>query len=306
MGRRVGPRMRYYPLNSMQKFVLDAVQGIRAILRDAKVHLRPGEGFDELLKNAEIYARGPGQSGVDPRLERAAHAVLALSDNLRECADHGLGLKSHLLQMGTGTTDYGAPAPRGTEARRIYFKDFECEVFVAATLLRNGVEAAFVDPPNDPCGDIVVSPLRVEVKHPDSRAQLLKLAAKFQRKLSDRGLFGVFAAGLEDAFVLASQPAAADQDDYMQWRRERNTEMEAFGLDFIGEVARYDRILALVQTASVLVSVGGSESMQRHSNSFIFDDRRQADSLALAQAERIARVFNPKPRRYSQLVRIEG
>jgi hypothetical protein len=287
------------------KELLDRTAFIRKTFADAKVPLKAGEGLERSLTEAEALARGeklPGEPSAEVlnAVARDAHVIYALTDSLKTCADAGLDIVPHLKQITTGTTDYGTPAS-GTDAKRIYFKDFEFELFTAAALLRAGLAVQLADPPNDPRGDLIVGPLRIELKHPNSLKQLLKLAGKFQKALATIGGFGIFATGIEDAFVLGDQPPEPTQEDYVEWLERKRDTMERFGLEFIHGVAEYDRIVAVTQTTTVIERYAGSTRLRRLGNSLIFDDDRCKNKDAVAIAEKVAKVFNPRPRQFSKI-----
>ncbi len=285
--------------------LLERSDFIRKIFIAAKVPLKPGEGLERSLAEADALARGDKLLG-EPSSEMLAaiahdaHVIWALVDTMKTRMAAGLNIVPHLKQITTGTTDYGTPAS-GTEAKRIYFKDFEFELFVAAAMIRAKLQVALADPPTDPRGGLIVGPIRVEVKHPNSLKQLLKLAGKFQKTLTENSIFGVFAAGIEDAFLLGDQPLEPSHEDYVQWLERKRNAMEHFGRAFIHGIARFDRILAVIQTTSVVERYDGSTRLRRLGNSLIFDDGRCTDPVAFEQAEKIAQVFNPHPRRFSEV-----
>lgn len=278
---------------------------IRELFAKAKVPMNPAEGLARSLAEADALARGEKLPG-DPSPEvlaaigHDAHVIWALADNLKACVAGGLNITPHLKQITTGTTDYGTPAA-GNEAKKIYFKDFEFELFLASAMLRAQLKVQLADPPNDPRGDLIVDSVWVEIKHPNSLKQLMKLAAAFHGSLAKEGSYGVFAAGIEDAFELGAQPADPSHEDFAEWLERKRDAMEKFGREFIHGVAKYDRILAVVQTSTAVEWYDGSTRLRRLSNSLIFDDGRCGDPAVNATAQKIAEVFNPKPRRFSDV-----
>lgn len=287
--------------------LLDRTKYLRQLFADSKVPLKPGEGLERSLAEADALARGdklPGEPSAEvlAAIGHDAHVIWALAENLRACADAGLNIVPHLKQITTGTTDYGTPAS-GTQAKKIYFKDFEFELFLASAMLRAGLKVQLADPPNDPRGDLLVDSVWVEVKHPNSLKQLMKLAGGFQSSLAENGSFGVFAAGIEDAFELGTQPADPSHEDFAAWLERKRDAMEKFGREFIHGVAKYDRILAVVQTSTAVEWYDGSTRLRRLGNSLIFDDGRCKDASMGATIAKVAEVFNPKPRRFSEVPR---
>lgn len=289
------------------KDLLDRTNYIRDLFAKSKVPLKAGEGLERSLAEADAVSRGdklPGEPSAEmlAAIAHDAHVIWALAENLKTCVAAGLNVVPHLKQITTGTTDFGTPAS-GNEPKKIYFKDFEFELFLASALIRAGLKVELADPPNDPRGDLIVDQLRIEVKHPNSLKKLLKLAGDFQSELAKHGSYGVFAAGIEDAFVLGDQPVDPSYEDYVEWLERKRDAMEKFGLAFIQGVAKYDRILAVVQTSSAVERYEGGTTLRRLGNSLIFDDGRCGDPALCAQAQKIASVFNPNPRLYTKVMK---
>lgn len=281
---------------------------IRDFFAKAKIPMNPSEGLARALAEAEALARGeklPGDPSpkVLAAISHDAHVVWALADDLIDCEARGLNITPYLKQITTGTTDYGTPAA-GNEAKKIYFKDFEFELFLASAMLRAKLKVQLADPPNDPRGDLIVDSVWVEIKHPNSLKQIKKLAAAFHDSLKKEGLYGVFAVGIEDAFELGVQPADLSYEDFAEWLERKRDAMEKFGRKFIYGVAKYDRILAVVQTSTAVEWYDGSTRLRRLGNSLIFDDGRCGDPAAHATAQKIAQVFNPKPIRFSEVPKL--
>jgi hypothetical protein len=278
---------------------------IRDVFAKAKVAMNPAEELARSLAEADALARGEKLPG-DPSPEvlaaigHDAHVIWALVDNLKDCIAGGLNVTPHLKQLTTGTTDYGTPAA-GNEAKKIYFKDFEFELFLASAMLRAQLKVQLTDPPNDPRGDLIVDSVWVEIKHPNSLKQLMKLAAAFQVSLAKERSYGVFAAGIEDAFELGAQPADPTHEDFAEWLERKRDAMEKFGREFVHGVAKYDRILAVVQTSTAVEWYDGSTRLRRLGNSLVFDDGRCQDPTVSTTVQKIAEVFNPKPRRLSEV-----
>jgi len=127
------------------------VDFIEEVFRTNKISLRADSGLYATLEGARALAAGeklPDEPSDNCQRAVAydAHVIWALTDGLRACLDAGLNVRAHLTQLTTGTTDYGI---RG-EGHDIYFKDFECELFIAATFIRKSIMVAFSETPNDP------------------------------------------------------------------------------------------------------------------------------------------------------------
>lgn len=279
---------------------------VRGLFTKHRVPLVPGEGLDRALLEAESLAKGePAEGDLSPEECRGilndAHVIYSLAENLDACVQGGVDVKAHLKQIGTGTTDYGTAAGESSQ-KTIFFKDFEYELCICAAALRSGLRARFSDEPNDPRGDLHVESLRVEVKHPNSVKGLQKLVRKFNSGLHDEGAHGVFVTGLEDAFALATPGAFATPADFKTHMATKGAEMESFGREFIRYAASLPRVLALVQTTTMLEIVAGASRLSRSANALIFDGvRPQAPASAMDDALRVASVFNPAPVRYSAL-----
>ena len=280
----------------------EKVDFIKDTFAENKVQIRPDEGLGLALEEARALAAGeklPGNPSGDRlrAIAHDAHVVWALAEGLKMCLDAGLDVKAHLAQLTTGTTDYGTSG----DGHAIYFKDFECELFIAATLLRAGTEARFSDTPNDPRGDLIASPVRVEVKHPNSPKQLPKLLRKFNGKLKADDLYGVFVVGIEDMFSLGDQDGFDDPMDFAAWMEGKRDDMEEFGREFLREAAHWPRVLAVAQTQTMVEAVGAASRLRRLGNSCVFDDRSDVPEDAWTRAKEVAATFNPNPRVWTAL-----
>lgn len=279
------------------------VTGIRDVLKRYKVTLVPGEGLEAALAEAEAVAdavkagkKGTEQAFIDSA--RAVSVVWNLSETLAPCLAHGLDLGQHLRQMTTGSVDYGVPAPAGQQ-KRIFYKDFEYELFTAAHCLNKGMKVALNPVSNDPSGDLFIEPLRVEIKHPNSTKQLVKLAKKFNKKLVEAGRFGVFVVGLEDAFKLDPGRMFKDDAEWRAWLGPKEEEVETFGVSFLPVAANLSRILVTVQTWTVWYQVGGGVSLKRFGNAMMFDERADAADEHYRAADAVLGAYRPTLQRWS-------
>ena len=274
---------------------------IRGLYRTYNIKLKPGEGLSNALDEAESFVRGdkanepPTESEFNQSIENV-HTILALGEVLEICVKGNLNVSNHLGQISTGSTDYGTPD--SGSGRSIYYKDFECELFVAATLLRAGVSVEFLDNRSDPRGDLKIADFYIEIKHPNSLGQLEKLLRKFNSQMARINKFGAFVVGIEDAFVLGDTSEFQTSEEYDEWIRNKRNEMELFGRPFIERASRLSQIGALVQTQSKVEIVNGSTSLKRTGNSCVFDHRKDF-GLYRDNANKVAQVFNRNPRRYS-------
>lgn len=270
---------------------------IRDICEQFKVPLKPDQGLTLALNEAE--ALSVGKKSKDPltplRLNeavRCAHVVYAIAESLETCAKVGLDVSDHLRQMTTGTANYGTPG--SYEARTIFLKDFEFELFVASALIRGGIIPEFFPQSNDPRGDMFVGQIFIECKHPNSVGQLETLLRKFNAALRRASRFGVFAIAVEDAFNLGDRDEFATQVEFDFWLEAKRVKMETEGLALAKRAAKLHRIASIVYTSSFVEIVAGGSSMRRLSNSIIFDHRETFEKYA-ATAGQIAKVFNPVP-----------
>ena len=201
---------------------------LEQLFSDRGIEIRADGGLAAALAEAKALVAGT-KLPEEPSATRLAaiahdaHVIWALTQSLETCVKAGLDVSNHLAQMTAGTTDYGTGSDKTNE---IYFKDFECELFVAATLLRSGQNAGFLPDPDDPGGDLIVEPIRVEVKHPNSLGQLKKLLRKFNGKLYDEKLYGVFVVGIEDAFDMGDQPTFDTPIEFGAWLDAKRTAMD--------------------------------------------------------------------------------
>ena len=225
-----------------------------------------------------------------------AHVIYALGESLSICVDAGLDLRNHLANLTTGTTDYGMPS---TDAKRIFFKDFEFETFIASVLIKNRLIPALTAP-GDPTGELIFGDIFIECKHPNSVGQLAKLLHKFNNNLAAIDRFGIFAVALEDVMEMGDVAQFVSQHDYDVWLGAKRSGMEAVGRQLIQCAARLPRIAALIQTETKDPIIGEGTTLRRLGNSLLFDHR-----TTLANYEKTARAiascFNPNPVLYSEI-----
>ncbi len=283
----------------------ERVEYLRDLYRAKKIALKPGEGMTIALDEAEQSARGVASqdAGTDENLVlavNACHVVWGLYDSIKACVDAGLDVTNHLGQLTTGTIDFGVPADAATSHKTIFFKDFEAELLIAAQLTRAGLPVQFLEEANDPRGEMRVGDILIEVKHPNSTKRLESLMRKFNSGLHGSNAYGVFVTAVEDAFCVADQSTFTCREDFVAWQRQKRAEIESFGRSAVLRAASLPRIGALVQTSSALEVVGDETRLARYSNSLVFDQRSYPIDVKAA-IERIAAVFNPHFRRFSQV-----
>ena len=105
------------------------------------------------------------------------------------------------------------------------------------------------------------------MKHPDKPNQLEKNIRDFNSKLKKEGRYGVFVAGLEDAFNLEPHQIFADDAEWTTWIGEKADEVEAYGKTFLRYAATLQRVLATVQTWTIWTGQGSLEfspPVERH------------------------------------------
>lgn len=285
--------------------LLEYVIYLRGLFANERIPLKPNQGLTEALDEAEAAAKGVASSDAptDDNVVlsvNACHVVWGLYDSVRACVEAGLNVTSHLKQLTTGTIDFGVPADAPTSHKKIYFKDFEAELFVAGQLAKAGLPVQFLDTSNDPRGEMQVNDILLEVKHPNSINRLESLMRKFNGLLHKNNEYGVFVTAVEDAFELAGQSRFSSGEEFSAWQQQKRTDIESFGRTAVLRAAALPRIAALVQTSSALEVVGDESRFARYSNALVYDQRAYPDGV-MQQVEDIASVFNPQFRRYSQI-----
>lgn len=276
------------------------VDFIRGLYLRYRIALKPGEGFAVALDEAEALAKGVKTSHFSmfalKETVRSAHVIYALGESLSVCVDAGLDLRNHLANLTTGTIDYGKPS---TVLKRIFFKDFEFETFIASVLVKKGRTPAFT-PPGDPTGELIIGDIFIECKHPNSVGQLSDLLGKFNKALAAIDRFGIFAVALEDVMEMGDVAQFDSQHDYEVWLEAKRAGMEAIGQALIQRAARLPRIAALIQTETKDPIIGTGTSLRRLGNSLLFDHRPTFINYETT-ARTIAACFNPHPVLYSEI-----
>jgi hypothetical protein len=107
---------------------------------------------------------------------QAFHVIYSIADSIEFCLLSGLDISEHLARMATGKTDFGTPSKKNG---KIYFKDFEYELFVASCLIRRGLKPEFLEDRSDPIGEMSVDGILIECKHPNSNGQIESNISKF-------------------------------------------------------------------------------------------------------------------------------
>ncbi len=272
------------------------------LLRDTyhrlKISLQPGHGMAKALDEAKALAGGIKAEFSDTSLldtVKACHTIYAIAGNVEVCLDAGLDISRQLSSMATGTTDYGTPG--STTDKSIYLKDFEYELFIAASLIRGGLMPQFLDNPSDPMGEMQVKGIVIECKHPDSTGSLRDKVKKFAKKLRESGCFGLFAVAVEDAHHLGDRTVFDSKSDYNAWLEAKQIELEKSGLELADFAAHRDVVLGLVHTQTKLAIIAEETGMMRHSTSTLFD-RPDIPEVIMEGARKVARVFNPVPHHF--------
>ena len=263
-----------------------------------RIALKPGQGLALALEESNALAanlkstKSASEAAVQEAVQ-ALHVIYSIADSIELCLNSGLDITRQLSQMATGTTDFGTPAHKNS---RIYFKDFEYELFIASCLIRRGLKPEFLEDRSDPIGEMSVEGILIECKHPNSTGQIEDKISKFARNLRAAGKFGIFAIAVEDAHHLGDHGTFATVLDHHVWLEAKRDEMESVGLGIVTFTSKFENILGLIHTQSIVQIVGGNTGMSRLGNSLLFE--RPAQDLTTARM--IAEVFNPHPVIYSQ------
>jgi hypothetical protein len=302
----VASTMKMSPVTLLEEFCKELgrrEEAIRAAYKQARIQLDENSPLAKALAEAKELADGvkSKESANDQSIHRtveAAHVVYALAESIETCRSGGLDITRHLAQMATGTINFGTPGT--SEKKDIYLKDFEYELFIASTLLNNGLRPNFLDDPSDPIGEMEVNGLIVECKHPNAESKLMRNITKFGKKLLEADRYGIFAAGIEDAYRLGDVEVFADMQAYSDWLEPKRDAMETSGRRRAAQVSGHERILALIHTQTKLLIIDGQTSLSRLGNAMLFDNNENFPSHE-ADVTSVARAFIPSPLRYSML-----
>jgi len=292
----------FTPLEEFWRELGRRTESIRSAYEQAHVRLNEGGPLARALAEAKELADGvkskePTNDQAVLRTVEAAQVVYAIAESIATCQSGGLDISRHLDQMSTGTIDFGTPGT--VEEKNIYFKDFEYELFVASVLIKSGLRLNFLEDPNDPIGEMEVSGLIVECKHPNVTHKLMRNITKFGRKLLEADRFGIFVAGIEDAYQLGDVAVFADKQEFDDWLERKRDAMELGGLRRAEQVLGQERILGLVHTQTKLLIIDGQAAVSRLGNAMLFDDKEGFASHEV-EATSVARAFNPTPRLHSK------
>ena len=275
---------------------------IRAAYKQARVQLKEDGPLAKALAKAKELADGvkskePTNDQAVLRTVEAAQVVYTIAESIETCQSGGLDITRHLAQMSTGTIDFGTPGT--SEEKNIYLKDFEYELFIASALLKKGLHPNLLKDPNDPIGEMEVNGLIVECKHPNAERKLMRNITKFGKKLLEADRYGIFAAGIEDAYNLGDVAVFTNMQEFNDWLELKRDEMEAGGQRRAAQVSGQDRILRLIHTQTMLLIIGGQTNLSRLGNAMLFDDK-ESFALREVEATSIARAFSPSPVLHSE------
>jgi hypothetical protein len=278
----------------------ESVAYIRYQFAVNKIRLVKDQGITRALDEAASLGRGQPEGSFDvakPLLKSVeeVHVVLAFARDLRICVQHGLPVGPHLRRMTSGSTDFGVPAT--PNERSFFFKDFETELFVAATLVQAALPVRFLENDSDPRGEMEVEGLLIEVKHPDSPSSTLRHLTKFSNKLRRFKELGFFIRSIEDAFGLAWGRGLIASAVNGECEEQKLDEMERNGLDAARHASRLGNILGLASHPEV---VGNASRFTRKGSSVVFDEvaeRRGRVDLV----KRIASALGNTPAKWSDI-----
>jgi len=145
-----------------------------------------------------------------------------------------------------------------------------------------------------------VNGLIVECKHPNTLGQLKRNITKFGNKLLEADRYGLFAAGIEDAYGLGDVSVFKNKQVYKDWLELKLNAMEADGHKRALQVSHQERILGLIHTQTKWWIIEGQTGLKRDGNAMLFDDKKGFASHE-EEVTSVARAFNPSPPRYSTL-----
>jgi hypothetical protein len=254
--------------------LIECVTYIREQFAANKIRLVKDEGITKALDEAESLGRGRPEGAFDaakPLLKSVeeVHVVIAFARDLRLCVQHSLPVGPHLRRMTSGSTDFGVPA--APNERVFFFKDFETELFVAATLVQAALPVRFLENDSDPRGEMEVEGLLIEVKHPDSPSSTPRHLTKFSNKLRRSKESGFFIRSIEDAFGLAWGRDLTAKTANGEWEEQKADEMERNGLDAAQHASRLGNILGFATLASHPEVVGNASRFTRKGSAIVFD-----------------------------------
>jgi hypothetical protein len=277
------------------------VEAIRAAYKQSRIQLNENSPLAKALAEAKELADGvksnkPNSDQEVLQTVEAAHVIYTMAESIETCQSAGLEITRQLAQMATGSINFGTPGT--TKKKDIYLKDFEYELFIASTLVKEGLRPNFLVDPSDPAGEIEVNGLIVECKHPNALGQLNRNITKFGNKLLEADRYGIFAVGIEDAYGLGDVTVFKDRQEYSGWLELKRDKMEADGLERALQISRQERILGLIHTQTKWWIIEGQTGLNRCGNAMLFDDKKSFASHE-EEVTSVASVFNPSPTRYS-------
>lgn len=271
---------------------------IEGIYLQHRIPIKQEEGLSEIICEARHIIDGTKKDQSNEGVQKATeayHYVYMLHDSLSTCVNNGWDISEYLKNITTGKIDYGTP--KVDSNNEIYFKDFETEMLIGSTLLKNNIKAELLEDFSSPIGDIKSGDMFIEIKHPDSTGQLGKLLKKFNDEMIKNQSFGVFAVGVEDMFNYGDTFFFDTVESFESWQKEKYNLIQNFIEQSLPKTKNCSNILGIILTSTKIYNIGDFSKLWRHGNSVLFD-RSGIPNNILEAGQNILGCFNPNPVRH--------
>ena len=262
--------------------------------RNCHTALVPGTGISKLIGDCETFLADPIKNAINLP---AVHALYALCNSVKTLWLHDRQFCLQFNSINTGDYQYGKISQEG----EIFYKDMEFELFSAAALVGNGLDATLPD--HTTGNDIYCSDIEIQCKHPNvlKKEAIDKHLRDFHLRLIENNTYGIFGMAVEDCFDFAKLNEPNEVDNFTKHLDKMRRDVEAV-LYEVFQTCLQDkaRVLGIFQTGSYFApskaSPFGLHLVRDANAAFCFrPDRKEIKDASYKNAFRILVSFNPSP-----------
>ena len=260
------------------------------------VKLIPDTGLQKLINECLSYISLPPGAEIYNTTIKPLLVLYSLSDTLRMLWLKRKDFAVQLTAMNTGTYEYGII---GSGANDNNFKDFEFELFSAAYLNENGINA---DLPQHTLGnDIFYKDIEIQCKHPEvfSRNKIDRFLRDLQSSLNASQKYGILGIGADDFLAFTDKSFPVDyggfEKAYLSTLHQQDQIMQEV---YESTLPHCPRVLGVftINTHFTFNEQMGLSLMKTTNSAFCFRQKaKEVPEETQIQAYEILSIFNGKP-----------
>lgn len=219
---------------------------------------------------------------------KSCQALYALTESLKTLDQYSIEYKYQLNNCRTGSFDYGK---HDEDSKMIFYKDFEYELFLAASIVKTNCHNVKLPQDSGPIDLFIDSKIPLQAKHPSNMSNISEYLKKYDTALQERNLYGLVGIALEDAFNLGDQISFDTEEDWIKYFNFKNDLIETQGMKYINSFNQYKMIAGYIMTSTYFRSIGGCFDLKRYSNAFFPNEKTSIPEFETIG--KILQVFNP-------------